>query len=212
MTTRTARPGAVAAAMPAHRARVPGKAERQQAILDLVGGRTIRTQDEVVAGLRGRGLEVTQATVSRDLRELGLARVAGGEGLRYIAPLAEAEGSVNARLRNVLREHVRGVEFVGVLGVLRTRPSTAPLVAAAIDGARFDEVAGTVAGDDTVLVVARGPVPAEELRARLQSMLGRRGVSAATGSPEEVPDDSTAAVRARLQRRAGHVRRHPLDA
>jgi transcriptional regulator of arginine metabolism len=68
-----------------------------------------------------------------------------------------------------------------VLGVLRTRPSTAPLVAAAIDGARFDEVAGTVAGDDTVLVIARGAQPAAELRTRLQSMLGRRGVSPASG-------------------------------
>lgn len=180
MTARTVRAGS-GSAVTAHRTRIPGKAERQQAILDLVGGRAIRTQEELVAGLRGRGLEVTQATVSRDLRELGLARVAGGEGLRYIAPLAEAEGSVNARLHSVLREHVRGMEFVGVLGVLRTRPSTAPLVAAAIDGARFDEVAGTVAGDDTVLVVARGAQPAAELRTRLQSMLGRRGVSPASG-------------------------------
>ncbi|MEA2616536.1 MAG: transcriptional regulator of arginine metabolism [Chloroflexota bacterium] len=178
MTARPVRAGAVTA----QRTRVPGKAERQQAILDLVGGRAIRTQEELVAGLRGRGLEVTQATVSRDLRELGLARVAGGEGLRYIAPVAEAEGSANARLHSVLREHVRGMEFVGVLGVLRTRPSTAPLVAAAIDGARFDEVAGTVAGDDTVLVVARGAQPAAELRTRLQSMLGRRGVSPAAGA------------------------------
>ncbi|HEV7465536.1 MAG TPA: arginine repressor [Candidatus Dormibacteraeota bacterium] len=189
MTARTVRAGA-GSAVTAHRTRVPGKAERQQAILDLVGGRAIRTQEELVAGLRGRGLEVTQATVSRDLRELGLARVAGGEGLRYIAPVAEAEGSVNARLRSVLREHVRGMEFVGVLGVLRTRPSTAPLVAAAIDGARFDEVAGTVAGDDTVLVVARGAQPAAELRTRLQSMLGRRGVSPAAGAPDALGTDA----------------------
>jgi transcriptional regulator of arginine metabolism len=184
-----ARRTASAAAAPASAPppRVPGKVERQQAILDLVGGRAIRTQEEVVAALRGRGLEVTQATVSRDLRELGLARVAAGEGMRYIAPMPEAESSVNARLRSVVREHVRGVEFVDFLGVVRTRPSTAPLVAAAIDGARFDEVAGTVAGDDTVLVVTRGAQAAMALRARLQAMLGRRGAAATTpGVPEEV--------------------------
>src|SRR5947209_18565639 len=106
MTARVARRSVATAATPPP-PRVPGKVERQQAILDLVGGRAIRTQEEVVAALRGRGLEVTQATVSRDLRELGLARVSGGEGMRYIAPMPEAEGSVNARLRSVVREHVR---------------------------------------------------------------------------------------------------------
>jgi transcriptional regulator of arginine metabolism len=179
VSTRAAR-RTVAAAAPAPR--VPGKMERQQAILDLVGGRAIRTQEEVVAGLRNRGLEVTQATVSRDLRELGLARVAAGEGMRYIAPISEAEATVVGRLRGVVREHVRSVEFVDFLGVVRTRPSTAPLVAAAIDGARFDEVAGTVAGDDTVLVVTRGAQAATALRVRLQAMLGRRGTAAPAGA------------------------------
>jgi transcriptional regulator of arginine metabolism len=161
------------------------RAERQQAILDLIGGRAIRTQEELVAALRGRGLEVTQATVSRDLRELGLARVGGGEGLRYIVPVSEIEGTIAGRLRGVVREHVRGVEFVDVLGVVRTRPSTAPLVAAAIDGARFDEVAGTVAGDDTVLVVTRGSQAAASLRARLLAMLGGRGGVPTHNGPEE---------------------------
>ena len=81
----------------------------------------------------------------------------------------------------MLREHVRSVEFVDFVGVLRTRPSTAPLVAAAIDGARYEEVAGTVAGDDTVLVIARGSTAAAALRARLQTMLGRRGDAPAPG-------------------------------
>jgi transcriptional regulator of arginine metabolism len=173
--------------VPATGPRVPGKAERQQAILDLVEGRAIRTQEELVEALRGRGLEVTQATVSRDLRELGLARVADGEGMRYIAAIQEAEGASMARLRSAVREHVRAVEFVDFLGVVRTRPSTAPLVAAAIDGARYDEVAGTVAGDDTVLVVARGARAAATLEARLQALLGRRSAPTPRGAiPEEI--------------------------
>ena len=153
--------------------RRPGKAARQRAILDLVRARDIRTQEELVDALRGLHLDVTQATVSRDVRELGLVRAADGGGLRYVASVAELDPQgPSARLRSVLREHVRSVEFVDHLGVVRGRPSTAPLVAAAIDAAHYDAVAGTVAGDDTVLVVARGRAAATALRARLEGLLG----------------------------------------
>lgn len=152
-------------------ARVPNKAERHRAILDLVRAHPIRTQDELVDALRGLRLDVTQATVSRDVRELGLLRVADGEGLRYVASPADIDpGGTSARLRSALRDHVRGVEFVGHLGVVRTRPSTAPLVAAALDQAHFEEVAGTVAGDDTVLVVARGVDAARKLQKRIEAI------------------------------------------
>jgi transcriptional regulator of arginine metabolism len=152
--------------------RVP-KSARQRAILDLVRARTIRTQDELVDALRGLHLDVTQATVSRDVRELGLVRAADGDGLRYVSGIAEVDPQgTTARLRSVFREHVRSVEFVDNLGVIRGRPSSAPLVAAAIDAAHLDEVAGTVAGDDTVLVVARGRSAAVALRSKLQSVMG----------------------------------------
>jgi transcriptional regulator of arginine metabolism len=183
VTTPAARRGA--SGPPPAQVRVPGKWERQTAILDLVEGRAIRTQEELVEGLRARGLEVTQATVSRDLRELGLARVAGGEGPRYVAAVLETEGAAVTRLRAALRDHVRSIEFVDVLGVVRTRPSSAPLVAAAIDGARYEEVAGTVAGDDTVLVVTRGRQAAAVLGSRLRAALGRRGGAPAPGATSE---------------------------
>lgn len=153
--------------------RRPGKAERQQAILELVRSRCIRTQDELVAALRARHLDVTQATVSRDVRELGLVRAADGLQLRYVASPADVDPQgATGRLRSVLREHVRSVEFVDNLGVVRCRPSTAPLVAAAIDAAHFAEAAGTVAGDDTVLVVARGRAAAAALRTHLEPLRG----------------------------------------
>jgi transcriptional regulator of arginine metabolism len=152
-------------------ARVPNKAERHRAILDLVRAHPIRTQDELVDALRGLRLDVTQATVSRDVRELGLLRMPDGDGLRYVASPADVDpGGTPARLRSALREHVRSVEFVGHLGVVRTRPSTAPLVAAALDQAHFEEVAGTVAGDDTVLVVARGGDAARRLQQRIEAI------------------------------------------
>ncbi len=154
--------------------RVPNKAERHRAILDLVRAHPIRTQDELVDALRGLRLDVTQATVSRDVRELGLLRVADGDGLRYVSGPADVDpGGTSARLRSALREHVRGVEFVGNLGVIRTRPSTAPLVAAALDQSHFEELAGTVAGDDTVLVVARGADAARRLQQRIEAILNK---------------------------------------
>lgn len=151
------------------------KTLRQRAIVDVVRSRPIRTQEELVDALHALHLDVTQATVSRDVRELGLVRVADPDGLRYVATVADADPQgTGSRLRAAVREHVRGVEFVEYLGVLRTRPSTAPLVAAAIDAARFDEVAGTVAGDDTVMVVTRSRAAAQRMRERLLTLLGGR--------------------------------------
>ena len=137
--------------------RPTGKAERHRLILDLIRASAVRTQDEIVAALHSRGVEATQATVSRDIRELGLARVHDPDGPRYVATGGDAEQTspISTRLRSVMREHVRSMEFVEHLGVIHTRPSSAPLVAAVIDAAHFAEVAGTVAGDDTVLVVVR---------------------------------------------------------
>src|SRR5438132_8129777 len=132
------------------------KTARHRAILEVVRSRAIRTQEELVAHLHRRHLDVTQATVSRDIRELGLLRVHENGGPRYMAPAAELDVETSVvRLRNALREHVRTIEFVDLFGVIHAAPGTAPLVAGAIDGARFEEVAGTVAGDDTVFILTR---------------------------------------------------------
>lgn len=147
------------------------KRSRQRAILQLVRTRTIRTQEELVAALRGRHLGVTQATVSRDIHELGLARVPGDGGARYAQPGAEVDEQIaRKRLHNALSEHTSGIEFVDLLGVIHAAPGSASLVAAAIDGARFDELAGCVAGDDTVLLVARSRPAAQRLLATLRTL------------------------------------------
>ncbi|MGA2283332.1 MAG: arginine repressor [Candidatus Dormibacteria bacterium] len=161
------------------------KAERQQAILDLVRDRKVRTQEEIVAALHRRGLDATQATVSRDIRELGLARVHDPDGLRYVPGGGDADepSPVSTRLRAVMREHVRSMEFVEHIGVLHTRPSSAPLVAAVIDTAHFEEVAGTVAGDDTVLVVVRSRPGARRLAGRLREAMTGGAARSLAGSP-----------------------------
>jgi transcriptional regulator of arginine metabolism len=147
------------------------KRARQRAILQLVRTRTIRTQEELVNALAGRHLDVTQATVSRDIRELGLLRVPAEGGVRYAQTGAEVdEGVARRRLHNALSEHTQGIEFIDLLGVLHAQPGSASLVAAAIDQARFDELAGSIAGDDTVLLIARSRPAAQRLLARLRTI------------------------------------------
>jgi transcriptional regulator of arginine metabolism len=149
------------------------KAERQRAILELVRTRIIRTQEDLVAALRRRRVFATQATVSRDIRDLGLLRVHDDAGARYVAAAAELDpGAAYARVRRALAEHVRHVEFVDLLGIVHTAPGSASLVAAALDAGRFEELAGTLAGDDTVLIVARSRPAAQRLLVQLKHMMG----------------------------------------
>ncbi|MGH7686420.1 MAG: arginine repressor [Candidatus Dormibacteria bacterium] len=152
----------------------PTKSERQRMIIELVRTRVLRTQEELVDALRDRNLDVTQATVSRDIRELGLVRVHDSDGARYMLAVAELDaGAASERLRTVLREHVRSVEFIDLLGVMHTLPGCAMVVAAAIDSARIEEIAGTIAGDDTILIVTRSRPAAHRLGVRLRDMSGR---------------------------------------
>ncbi len=148
-----------------------GKRSRHRAIVELVRTRTIRTQEELVTALAGRHLDVTQATVSRDIRELGLLRVPGEGGPRYAQAGAEIdERAARQRLHNALSEHTQGIEFVDLFGIVHAEPGSASLVAAAIDTARFDELAGTIAGDDTVLLIARSRPAAQRLVATLRTI------------------------------------------
>src|ERR1700693_1686367 len=114
------------------------KPARHRAILKLVRGGVIRTQEDLVAELHRRRFAVTQATVSRDIRELGLVRVHDDAGPRYMAPVAEIDADQTMhRLRNAIEEHVLTMEFVDLLGIVHTAPGCAPLVAAAVDASRF---------------------------------------------------------------------------
>lgn len=147
------------------------KRSRQRAIMEVVRTRTIRTQEELVAALSARHLDVTQATVSRDIRELGLLRVPGDGGPRYSTAGAEVdERAARQRLHNALSEHTHGIEFIDLFGIVHAQPGTASLVAVAIDNARFEELAGTIAGDDTVLLLARSRPAAQRLLATLRTL------------------------------------------
>lgn len=115
------------------------KAERHSAILELVNRGSVHTQQEIAAALSRKGMRATQATISRDIQELGLVRA--GTGYRSSAAL--------------VRELVLSVEVVEPVAVIKTPPGTANLVARRIDEAALPQIAGTVAGDDTIIVVLR---------------------------------------------------------
>ena len=147
------------------------KAHRQRAILELVRSRPIHTQEELVNELRRQNHGVTQATVSRDIRELGLHREPGPEGSRYaVGPALGARGI------QVLRDFVNGIVGVQFMAVVHTPPGTANLVAVALDEAAWPEVLGTVAGDDTVMVICSDSRARQRVEQRLrQGDAGRRG-------------------------------------
>jgi transcriptional regulator of arginine metabolism len=145
---------------------------RQRAIRDLVEQRPIRTQQELAAALRERGFRITQATISRDVAQLGLVKARRGGVQAYAIPprLREAETSGEERIRTLLRDMPVEVREAGTLLVLRTLPGSAHPLAAAIDRARWPEVVGSIAGDDTVFVAFPDRGALRRVRRRLEQL------------------------------------------
>jgi len=130
--------------------------DRRQLIASLLDRRPVTSQPQLVELLAGQGVHVPQATVSRDLERLGAVRVRRDGHLVYALPAEDEPADPATRLREALRL-VRGMESSGNLAVLKTAPANAMPVARAFDVAELPEVAGTIAGDDVVLVIAREP-------------------------------------------------------
>jgi transcriptional regulator of arginine metabolism len=147
---------------------------RQRAIRDLVEQRLIRTQQELAAALRERGFRTTQATISRDVAELGLVKASRDGTQAYALPprLIEAEVSGEDRLRRVLHDLPVEIREAGLLIVVRTLPGSAHAIAAAVDRARWPEVAGSVAGDDTVFIAVSDRSALGRVRRRLDGLAG----------------------------------------
>ena len=150
------------------------KGLRQQAITELVARRPVRTQGELAAALRERGFRATQATISRDVADLGLIKQTRDGLLCYALPprLAAAEPSGEERLRGLLHDLPIEVHEAGLLLVVRTIPGSAHALAAALDRARWPEVVGSVAGDDTVFIAFRDRTALTRVRKRLLALAG----------------------------------------
>jgi len=145
------------------------KSQRQRMIADWLRADRVGSQDDVVARLALAGLTATQATVSRDLDELGAVKVRRDGAIRYIIPDAAEPGHAAAKLERLLAEWVDAIIPAGNLLIVRTPPGSANLVANAIDVAQLSDVAGTIAGDDTIFVALADGVEAHAAAKRLQA-------------------------------------------
>jgi transcriptional regulator of arginine metabolism len=143
------------------------KIERQNAILDVIAKHAVATQAELKDRLRERGLSADQATLSRDIRELGVVK-ASEDGAHYrYAPVEAVAPPVHLKASAILARLVRKIESSGNLLVLKTDPGEASPVGLALDRMGWPEVVGTVAGDDTLLVVVREGTPARKLAKKI---------------------------------------------
>lgn len=163
---------------------------RQARIVELVSSMAIRSQTELAKLLAAEGIEATQATLSRDLDELGAVKLRGADGGAPIyvipedgSPVRGVQGGTS-RLVRLLGELLVSADGSANLMVLRTPPGAAQFLASAIDRAALHEVVGTIAGDDTVLVIAREPVTGPELVDRFTALAGRVSTSDILGSKE----------------------------
>src|SRR5918992_277693 len=148
------------------------KRVRQATIRELIETREVGSQEELRKLLRQRGWDVTQATLSRDLRELGVARVSTPEGARYTLSASGPPSEESPILEAVLPPLFRTVDGVGELVVIRTVPGGAQPIARAIDAESWPDILGTLAGDDTILLVCRSSPARDRLVRRIKALAG----------------------------------------
>ena len=147
------------------------KNKRQEALAEIVSAYEVDTQAELIDRLRERGFEVTQATISRDIRQLKLVKIATGHGgYKYMLP-PKNDSAASIKLNDALVESITRVSRSGNLVVLRTYPGLANAVAAGIDGIDIPSILGCVAGDDTILVVTVDEKVAEAVESKVKEMV-----------------------------------------
>lgn len=147
------------------------KVARHAKILDIINSKDIETQEELAEQLKKSGMNVTQATVSRDIKELKLIKVLSKDGKYKYASITHTENFISNKLVNVFSQTVASVEAVGSFVVIKTIAASAPAAAEAIDSLGFDGIAGTIAGDNTIFVLARSEEKAQELTSKMRKML-----------------------------------------
>jgi transcriptional regulator of arginine metabolism len=153
---------------------VTNKQVRQRAVRELVSTHAVGSQEDLRRLLMARGVDVTQATLSRDIHDLGLARVSGEAGVRYVVRESLSEDADKPLLANLLPQLFSRIDGVGELIVLHTVRSGAQPIAEAIDQEDFAEILGTIAGDDTILIVTRSAEARIALTERIRSLAVER--------------------------------------
>jgi transcriptional regulator of arginine metabolism len=149
------------------------KARRQMKVQEIITKEIIHTQEDLADKLRLAGFDVTQATVSRDIKEMGLIKVpSAGEDYRYAVSTEAHPSNLQDRLKRLLRETVVSMNDTESLIVIRTIPGNAHALAAVLDKSDWEEVIGTVAGDDTILLVIKPKEVVTTVLERLTTLLG----------------------------------------
>ena len=149
------------------------KPERQRLIASVVGRRRVGSQHELQEALRSAGCEVTQATISRDVRELGLEKTHDVLGRpRYVLPGRVSRSDPRESLRSVLEQFARRAVPAQNIVVVQSELGSAPAIARALDRVEHAKVIGTLAGDDTCLVITSGPADARSVAAELGAAIG----------------------------------------
>ncbi len=151
------------------------KKERQAAIRELLREREIQTQEDLAAALKERQFQVTQATVSRDMREMQLVKIPRENGGYQYAEPASGGSEVSDRLIRLVRDCVISAEAAGQMVVVKTMSGSANTAAEAIDSMELPEIAGSIAGDNTIFLVARDVGAAEAAAERIRGLMKEGG-------------------------------------
>lgn len=148
------------------------KSKRQQEILRIIGKTDIETQDHLLAELRACGVKATQATISRDIKELRLVKEQTPSGAyRYTQAAGNSDRNASGRLLNIFREGVTSFDFAQNIVVIKTMPGLASAAGAALDGMEIEGFVGSLAGDDTVILIMRTNETAEAFYNEIHGLL-----------------------------------------
>lgn len=148
------------------------KTKRQQEILDIIASCEVETQEQLLEHLRDRGITTTQATISRDIKQLHLVKELTRGGVsKYAVSHHRTAANFSSKLRTIFRESVTSYDRAQNLVVLKTMPGLANAAGAAIDGMELPDLVGSLAGDDTLLLILRSDAAAEEFCEEIREML-----------------------------------------
>ncbi|MDQ8735544.1 transcriptional regulator AhrC/ArgR [Paenibacillus sp. LHD-38] len=148
------------------------KGIRQYRIKEIITNSIIETQEELVEALRGSGMQVTQATVSRDMKELMLIKVPAGEGrYKYSIPHEHQKQNPIHKLKRALFDHFVHIDYTDNLVVMKCLPGSANAICALVDNMEWSEVMGTICGDDTILMICRTKTQSGEVVERILELL-----------------------------------------
>lgn len=147
------------------------KYSRHAKILELIEKNNIETQEELADKLKELGMDVTQATISRDIKELRLIKVMDGDDHYKYAPVSHTEGTITNRLLTIFTESFISCDYANNIVIVKTLPGMAQASASAVDSLKWIDIVGTIAGDDTIMVVCRAEKIAEELVDKLNKMI-----------------------------------------